>query len=378
MHIVIAPNAFKGSLTSGQAAECIAAGLKKSKLSCTLKLIPIADGGDGTAHLISKKLHAKTLHAIVHDPLGKKITAAYGWDKKSETAIIEMADASGIRLIKREILNPLKSDTRGTGELIKSALDKGAKKIVIGLGGSATVDGATGLLNALGVRFLDKSGRKLTELPKGLLALNRIDVGGMDNRLKDCEIILLCDVTNKLLGKNGAAAVFGPQKGANKKEVALLEKCLYQFNKIVKKDLKIDMDSFMHGGAAGGVAAALAAFMNAKLVSGISYYLDIVSFDNELKNTDFVITGEGALDTQTLEGKGPYGVAEKANQHKIPVIVLAGQVPQKIVKELHQYFNAIFSIGHAPASVAEAINSTAADLERTAFELGNLIALKLT
>ena len=378
MHIVIAPNAFKGSLTSGQAAECIAAGLKKSKLSCTLKLIPIADGGDGTAHLISKKLHAKTLHAIVHDPLGKKITAAYGWDKKSETAIIEMADASGIRLIKREILNPLKSDTRGTGELIKSALDKGAKKIVIGLGGSATVDGATGLLNALGVRFLDKSGRKLTELPKGLLALNRIDVGGMDNRLKDCEIILLCDVTNKLLGKNGAAAVFGPQKGANKKEVALLEKCLYQFNKIVKKDLKIDMDSFMHGGAAGGVAAALAAFMNAKLVSGISYYLDIVSFDNELKNTDLVITGEGALDTQTLEGKGPYGVAEKANQHKIPVIVLAGQVPQKIVKELHQYFNAIFSIGHAPASVAEAINSTAADLERTAFELGNLIALKLT
>ena len=378
MHIVIAPNAFKGSLTSGQAAECIAAGLKKSKLSCTLKLIPIADGGDGTAHLISKKLHAKTLHAIVHDPLGKKITAAYGWDKKSETAIIEMADASGIRLLKKEALNPLKSNTRGTGELIKSALDKGAKKIIIGLGGSATVDGATGLLNALGVRFLDKSGRKLTELPKGLLALNRIDVGGIDNRLKDCEIILLCDVTNKLLGKNGAAAVFGPQKGANKKEVALLEKCLYQFNKIVKKDLKIDMDSFMHGGAAGGVAAALAAFMNAKLVSGISYYLDIVSFDNELKNTDFVITGEGALDTQTLEGKGPYGVAEKANQHKIPVIVLAGQVPQKIVKELHQYFNAIFSIGHAPASVAEAINSTAADLERTAFELGNLIALKLT
>ena len=378
MHIVIAPNAFKGSLTSGQAAECIAAGLKKSKLSCTLKLIPIADGGDGTAHLISKKIYAKTLHAIVHDPLGKKITAAYGWDKKSETAIIEMADASGIRLIKRETLNPLKSDTRGTGELIKSALDKGAKKIVIGLGGSATVDGATGLLNALGVRFLDKSGRKLTELPKGLLALNRIDVGGIDNRLKDCEIILLCDVTNKLLGKNGAAAVFGPQKGANKKEVALLEKCLYQFNKIVKKDLKIDMDSFMHGGAAGGVAAALAAFMNAKLVSGISYYLDIVSFDNELKNTDLVIKGEGALDTQTLEGKGPYGVAEKANQHKIPVIVLAGQVPQKIVKELHQYFNAIFSIGHAPASVAEAINSTAADLERTAFELGNLIALKLT
>ena len=376
MHIVIAPNAFKGSLSSGEAAQCIAEGFKKSKLACTLKQIPIADGGDGTAHLISKKMSAKTLHSVVHDPLGKKIKASYGWDEKNKTAVIEMADASGIRLIKKESLNPLKSNTRGTGELIKSALDKGAKKIVIGLGGSATVDGATGLLNELGVRFLNKSGRKLTELPKGLLALNSIDVSGMDSRLKDCEIILLCDVTNKLLGKNGAASVFGPQKGANKKDVSLLEKCLYQFNKIVKKDLKVDMDSFKYGGAAGGVAAALKAFTNAKLVSGISYYLDIVSFDNELKNTDLVITGEGALDTQTLEGKGPYGVAEKANQYKIPVIVLAGQVPQKIEKKLHEYFNMIFSIGHAPVSASEAINNTSSDLERTAFELGNLLALK--
>lgn len=376
MRIVIAPNAFKGSLSSGEAAQCIAEGFKKSKLSCTLKQIPIADGGDGTAHLISKRLSAKTLHAVVHDPIGKKIKASCGWDEKNKTAIIEMADASGIRLLKKEALNPLKSNTRGTGELIKSALDKGARKIIIGLGGSATVDGATGLLNELGVGFLDKSGRKLTELPKGLLALNKIDVSAMDSRLKDCEIVLLCDVTNKLLGKNGAAAVFGPQKGADKKAVALLEKCLYQLNKIVKKDLKVDMDSFKHGGTAGGVAAGMAAFINAKLVSGISYYLDIVSFDNGLKNADLVITAEGALDKQTLEGKGPYGVAEKAIHHKIPVIVLAGQVPQKIVKELHEYFDAIFPIGHRPSSVEEAIENTAADLERTAYELGNLLALK--
>lgn len=376
MHIVIAPNAFKGSLTSGEAAQCIAEGLKKSELSCTLKQEPIADGGDGTAHLISKKLSAKTLHVVIHDPLGKKIAASYGWEEKTKTAIIEMADASGIRLLKMEQLNPLKSNTRGTGELIKSALDKGAKKIIIGLGGSATVDGATGLLSELGVRFLNKSGRKLTELPKGLLALNRIDVSDMDSRLKDCEIVLLCDVTNKLLGKNGAATVFGPQKGADKKAVALLEKCLLQLNKIVKKDLRVDMDSFKHGGTAGGVAAAMAAFMNAKLVSGISYYLDIMSFDNELKNADLVITAEGALDAQTLEGKGPYGVAEKAIQYKIPVIVLAGQVPQKTGKELHEYFNAIFPIGNKPSSIQEAIGNTAADLERTACELGNLLALK--
>ena len=376
MHIIIAPNAFKGSLTSGEAAQCIAKGLKKSKLSCTMKEIPIADGGDGTAHLISKRLSAKTLHAVVHCPLGKKITASYGWDKETKTAVIEMADASGIRLLKKEELNPLKSNTRGTGQLIKSALDKGAKKMIIGLGGSATVDGASGLINELGVKFLDKSGRRLTDLPKGLLALNRIDVSAMDSRLKDCEIILLCDVTNKLLGKNGAAFVFGPQKGADKKTAALLEKCLYQFNKIVKKDLKVEMDSFKHGGTAGGVAAGLAAFANAKLVSGISYYLDIVSFDNELKNAALVITAEGALDTQTLEGKGPYGVARKAKDKKVPVIILAGQVPQQIGKELHEYFNAVFPIGHSPTSIEDAIQNTAIDLERTACELGNLLALQ--
>jgi glycerate kinase len=339
-----------------------------------MKIIPIADGGDGTAHLISKKISAKSVFTEVHDPLGKKIKSSFAWVKNKQTAVIELADASGIRLLKTGALDPLKANTRGTGELIKSALDKGAKKIIIGLGGSATVDGATGLLDELGVKFLDRSERRITELPKGLLALNRIDISEMDKRIKDCEIILLCDVTNKLLGKNGAAAVFGPQKGADKKEVALLEKCLYQFNKIVKKDVKVDMDSFKHGGSAGGVAAALAAFANAKLVSGISFYLDMVNFENELKKASLLITAEGKLDAQTLEGKGPYGVATKAKKHDVPVIILAGEVPLVTGKELHTYFNAIFPIGHGPASIEEAIKNTAADLERTSFELGNLLA----
>jgi glycerate kinase len=376
MHIVIAPNAFKGSLTANEAAECIAKGLKKSKLSCTLQLIPIADGGDGTAHLISKKLSAKSVKVSVHDPLGKKIEASYSWVSNSKTAIIELADASGIRLLNRVRLNPLKSNTRGTGELIKSALDKGAKNIIMGIGGSATVDGASGLLNELGVGFLDSRGKKIKELPKGLLELQHVDVSLADHRLKDCEITLLCDVNNKLLGKDGAATVFGPQKGAGEKEVALLEKCLYQLNKIVKKDLGIDMDSFKSGGSSGGVAAGMAALLNAKLVSGISYYLNIIGFENELKSADLVITAEGKFDAQTLEGKGPYGVAQKALEHNIPMVLLAGQVPQKAGKELHEYFNVILPIGHAPSSVEEAIKNTAADLERTAFELGNLLALK--
>jgi len=376
MRIVIAPNAFKGSLTAVEAALCIAKGLKKSQLSCTLQLIPIADGGDGTARLISKKLSAKTMKALVHDPLGKKIEASYGWLSTSKTAIIELADASGLKLLNPGKLNPLKSNTRGTGELIKSALNKGAKKIMLAVGGSATVDGGTGLLNELGVNFLDKYGNKIKELPKGLLALNQIDVSSIDPRLKDCEIILLCDVTNKLLGKNGAAAIFGPQKGADQKEVALLERCLYELNKIVKKEVGIDMDSFKYGGSAGGVAAGMAAFTNAKLLNGIFYYLDIIGFENELKTADLLITAEGKFDSQTLDGKGPYGVAEKAWQHNIPVILLAGQVPLKISKHLHHYFSAVLPIGFAPVSIKEAIKNTAADLERTAMELGDLLALK--
>lgn len=376
MRILIAPNAFKGSLSAGETAGAIASGLKRSSLSCTLKMIPVADGGDGTAHLVSKKMMAKPIRVLVHDPLGKKIFTTYGWIKKTRTAIIELADASGIKLLNPNALNPLKANTRGSGELIKSALHKGAKKIIMGLGGSATVDGASGLLNELGVRFFDTSGRLITQLPKGLLALNRVDTSTMDRRLKDCEIILLCDVTNHLLGKDGAAAVFGPQKGADKKEVALLEKCLHQFNKIVKKDVKADMDSLKHGGSAGGVAAGLSAFANAKLVSGISYYLDIMNFDNELKSTDLVITAEGKLDTQTLEGKGPFGVAERASKHHIPVIILAGQVPPRIEKKLHEYFNTVLPIAHQPLSLADAIKNTASDLERTAFELGNLLAIK--
>ncbi|HEY5463728.1 MAG TPA: glycerate kinase [Hanamia sp.] len=377
MHIVIAANAFKGSLTSQEAAQRIASGLTKSRLSCTLKLIPIADGGDGTAHLITQKMKGLFIQTMVHDPLGKKIKAGFGWHGKTKTAILEMSDASGIRLLRKEALNPLKSDTRGGGELIRAALDKGAKRLIIGVGGSATVDGGTGLLSELGFRFLNQSGKKITQLPVGLLELYHIDTSKKDVRLDDCEIVVLCDVANKLLGDNGAAFVFGPQKGASQEEMVLLEKCLSQFNKIVKKDLKIDMNSLKHGGAAGGVAAGLAAFANAKLVSGISYFLDLVQFDNEIQNADLVITAEGSLDAQTLEGKGPYGVAKKAKDKNIPVIVLAGQIPLHPAKDLHQYFNAILAIGHAPSSLEEAIKNTGVDLEQTACELGNLLALKL-
>lgn len=376
MHIIIAPNAFKESLSAQEAAECMADGLKQSSLSCRLTIFPIADGGDGTATLVAQRMESEWMKTIVHDPLGRKIEADFGWMEKSKTAIIEMSEASGLRLLKTNILNPLKANTKGTGELIKAALDKGAGEIIMGVGGSATVDGGAGLLSALGVRFLDEYKQEIHDFPEGLLSLNSVETNELDSRLKYCRLTVLCDVRNKLLGVNGAAAVFGPQKGANEKQVILLEKCLKQLNEIVRQDLKTDMSSLLYGGAAGGVAAGLCAFLGADLVSGIDFFLDRLDFEKALKDADLVVTGEGSLDEQTLEGKGPFGVAKKAKEFHVPVVVLAGAIPMKIEEKMHEYFKAIFPISHAVIPLEKAIQNTAADLKRTACELGNLLSLK--
>ncbi|MEO6681412.1 MAG: glycerate kinase [Ginsengibacter sp.] len=376
MHIVIAPNAFKGSLTASEAANCIADGLKKSSLSCRLTVFPIADGGDGTAILISEKMESEIIRIFVHDPIGRKVEARFGWHAESQTGLIEMSEASGLRLLKNEELNPLLANTKGTGELIKAALDKGARKLIIGVGGSATVDGGAGLLRELGVLFLDENNNEIYDFPEGLLALKSIEISGLDLRLKDCEVVVLCDVENKLLGKKGAAAVFGPQKGANNEQVIYLENCLKQFTEVTRQIFDIDMDSIVHGGAAGGVAAALATFTQAQLLSGIDYFLDTLNFEKIISDADLIITGEGSLDEQTMEGKGPFGVAKKALKNNVPVVVMAGKIPLKINEEMRKHFKAIFSIGHHAVSLNTAIENTAADLKRTSCELGNLLALK--
>lgn len=377
MNILIAPNAFKGSLSAEEAAASIAEGFRQSKLFCKLTLMPIADGGDGTAALIAKKMDSQAIDAMVHDPLGRIIKSSFGFLADEKTAIIEMSDASGLRLLKKEDLNPLVANTRGFGELIRAALDKGAEKLLLGVGGSATVDGATGLLRELGIRFFNERGDEIVELPMGLTELKTIDISGLDPRLRSCEIIVLCDVQNTLLGNKGSARVFGPQKGANKNEIFILEKCLQQLNQITEEALGVGMASLIYGGAAGGVAAGLAVFLNAKLVSGIEFFLDTILFDSELQKVDLVITAEGSLDAQTMEGKGPYGVAKRAKNKKIPVIALAGQISLQIKNEMRDYFDAILPIGHAPVSMQEAIQNTSTDLMRSSCELGNLLALEL-
>ena len=377
MHILIAPNAFKNSLDAVRVSEAINSGLLKSSLSCTTTVFPIADGGDGTSNLLARYLGAEQIVATVHDPLRRKISASFGWNSKEKTAIIELAAASGLRLLKTVEYDPLQATSFGTGELILAALDKGAHRILLCIGGSATVEGGVGILEALGVKFLDASNKRLNDLPASLSSVSSFDVGDIDKRVLKTEISILCDVENLLLGKTGAAKVFGPQKGASEKDIEILEQRLERFNQVVLLQEGKDMSKAKHGGAAGGVAAGLNALINAKLVNGIEHFLQLTDFEKELGKADLVITGEGCIDEQTLHGKGPYGVAKKAKEHALPVIGLAGQVPYVSDHELRKYFDRLIPINDGHDDLDSAMKNTYSNLELAARKLGDELASSL-
>jgi len=373
MHILIAPNAFKNSLDAAKVAEAINNGLQKSKLSCTTTCFPVADGGDGTADLLNDHLGGQLIHAIVKDPLKRNITSSFGWIEKDKTAVIELAAASGLRLLKADEYDPLLTTTQGTGELILEALNRYATKIILCIGGSATVDGGTGILNAVGIKFLDAEANELHDLPGSLSSLTEIDITGLDKRILNTEIIILCDVENPLLGPNGAAAVFGPQKGASAEDIELLEAGLTKFRDVALSKTGKDMDIIKHGGAAGGVAASLHTFLNAHLVNGIDYFLEATEFEKELKKADMVITGEGSIDEQTLQGKGPFGVAKRAKEFSLPVIAFAGRVAITSNQSSQQYFDRLISINEKIDDMEAAMKNTYINLEKAAKQLGDLL-----
>jgi len=373
MHILIAPNAFKNSLAAAEAALAIREGLELSKLNCTTSCFPIADGGDGTGPLILKKCKGRFVTKEVHDPLGRPISAQFGLIDDGKTAVIEMADASGLRLLKKEELNPMRASSAGTGDLISHALDEGVNKILIAMGGSATVDGGCGILWALGVRFFDVADKLLQAVPEGLADLARVDVSGLDRRLSNSEIVVLCDVNNQLLGPQGSAAVFGPQKGAVPADVIKLDILLTRLNDVVEKQSGKKMSQLKYGGTAGGAAAGLCAILDAKLVNGIEYFLDVTGFEQELQKADLVITGEGSIDSQTLQGKGPFGVAKQAKLKNIPVIGLAGSVPLQPDTELDKYFDVLMAIGNRPVDLQKAFEYTNDNLVRTSKAIGDLL-----
>ena len=373
MHILIAPNAFKNSLDAAKVAEAINSGLHKSKLSCTTTCFPVADGGDGTAELLIDHLGGQLISAIVKDPLKRKITSSFGWIEKDKTAIIELAAASGLRLLKADEYDPLITTTQGTGELIIEALNKNANKIILCIGGSATVDGGTGILHALGIKFFDAEGNELNGLPASLPSLAEIVITGLDKRIANTEIIILSDVENPLLGSYGAAVVFGPQKGASAKDVQLLEAGLTKLRDVALNKTGKDMAVIKHGGAAGGVAASLNVFLNARLVNGIDYFLEATGFEKELEKADIVITGEGSIDQQTLQGKGPLGVAKRAKEFSIPVIAFAGRVTIATDQSSQQYFDRLISINENTDDLGAAIKNTYINLEKAAKQLGDIL-----
>jgi glycerate 2-kinase len=375
MHILIAPNAFKNALSASDVARFIHEGLEKSSLQFTSTIFPVGDGGDGTGRLLIEKTNASLISATVSDPLGRKINVSFGLSQDGSTAIIELADASGLRLLKPGELNPLHASTYGTGELMKIAMDKNVNRILLCIGGSATIDGGTGILRALGIRFLDNKGNELENLPESLAQLETIDSSYLDHRIKETEIIICCDVKNTLLGDKGAAAVFGPQKGATPGDILKLENCLTRLRDVALRRTKKDMAALLHGGASGGVAAGLAVFLDARLVNGIDYFLDYTHFDKALQKADLVITGEGSIDEQTLQGKAPFGVAMGAKKKGIPVIGLAGKIPFTTDATLQKYFDILLTINNEPVEMETALQHTPDNLVRTAKAIGDLLAL---
>lgn len=371
MHILIAPNAFKNSLAAADAASAIEKGLRESKLSCTTRCFPVGDGGDGTGTLLTQALQGICIEETVNDPLGREIKGWMGLLDQGKTAVIEMSAASGLRLLEPDERDPLHASSYGTGQLMGKALDRGVTKIILCVGGSATVDGGTGILAALGIRFLNAEGQVLSGMPESLVQLASIDTTRLDRRMAKTECVILCDVNNVLLGANGAAAIFGPQKGADPETVQKLEASLTRFAVVTRQTTGINISNLKHGGAAGGTAAGLFAFLGAGMVNGIEYFLDHTGFDEALAQSNLVFTGEGSIDLQTLDGKAPHGVAMRAKKKNRPVIALAGSIPAIPHAALADCFDVLLSINPQPIDLATALANTANNLERLAKELGN-------
>ncbi|CCU79839.1 Glycerate kinase [Halanaerobium saccharolyticum subsp. saccharolyticum DSM 6643] len=358
MNIVVAPDSFKGSMSAMEAAENIEIGIKKILANPKIEKIPMADGGEGTIQALIDSRNGIIIKSLVTGPLGKKIESHFGLIEQEKIAVVEMAAASGLPLVSKEKLDPTITTTYGTGELISKALDYDINKLIIGIGGSATNDAGVGMAQALGVSFLDKNGNEIGYGGKELDKIENIDMSGLDPRLNNLEIEVACDVNNPLFGPNGAAYVYAPQKGAAKKEVELLDNKLRYFNEKIKEIFKLDLQSIAGSGAAGGLGAGLKVFLDARLKSGIEIVLEVNKVEAKIANADLVITGEGKLDGQTLQGKTPIGVAKCAKKYNIPVVAIVGEIGVDVEKVLKEEIDCVFSIIQKACSLEEAMESS--------------------
>jgi len=354
LRIVIAPNAFKGSLSALDAAEAIAEGVRAAAPDADLLLVPIADGGDGTVDALVAATQGERRTLQVRGPLGDPVDAGYGLIDAGSTAVIEMAKAAGLALVPAAKRDPRITTTYGVGELLQRAYEEGARRFIVGIGGSATNDGGAGMAQALGYDLLDENGH---ELPPGGLALKRlarIQVGGAHANWKQAQVDVACDVTNPLTGPSGASAVYGPQKGATPEMVAELDAALKRFAEIIRRDLGVDVEHLPGAGAAGGLGAGLVAFTGARLRPGAEMVMEALRLDERLSGAGLVVTGEGRIDSQTARfGKGPAAVARHARQAGIPVIAIGGSIANE--SELRLLFDGLEATVVEPCSLDEAI-----------------------
>ncbi|WP_426551626.1 glycerate kinase [Bacillus pumilus] len=377
MKIVIAPDSFKESLSAYETACAIERGFHAILPDAEYIKLPMADGGEGTVQSLVNATGGYMINQVVTGPLGEPVDAFFGMLGDGETAVIEMAAASGLHLVPQEKRNPLLTTSRGTGELMLAALDQGAKHVIIGLGGSATNDGGVGMMQGLGAAFLDQAGQELSPGGGTLHQLASIDLSGLDPRLQSVRLEAACDVDNPLTGERGASAIFGPQKGANEEMVQVLDKNLAYFAHIAEKQFNVSV-SFKDAagaGAAGGLGASLLGFLHADLQRGIDIVLKAVQFDDVIKEADLVITGEGRIDQQTIYGKTPIGVAKAAKQYHLPVIAIAGSLSKDSAVVHEHGIDALFSIVPGVTSLSEAMRDGAIHVERTARNIAAAISI---
>lgn len=356
MKVLIAIDSFKGSISSINGSEAISLGIKDVYRDAEILTLPLADGGEGTVEALVEATGGQFIRKEVIGPLNEKVEAVYGILGNENTAVIEVAAACGLPLVPDEQRNPFVTTTYGVGELICDAIEKGCREFVIGLGGSATNDAGVGMLQALGFSFLNKSKEKVGLGGKELQHIHSIDITNVHPLLKECTFHVACDVNNPLYGPNGAAHIFAPQKGASPDMVKTLDEGLEHFAQVVSEQLDMDIHHIAGAGAAGGLGAAFAGFLNARLQSGIQLVLDVIKMEENMQGVDFVITGEGKLDGQTSMGKAPLGVAELAHKHGIPVIALAGGITEETAALNELGITSYFSIVTAPMPLEEAMD----------------------
>ena len=354
MKLLFASDSFKGSLTSEQTIRLLTKAALDVFPDCETLGVPVADGGEGTVDAIVKAENGRIISCMVHGPLMESVEASYGVFGKDQ-AVIEMSSASGLPLVPKDLRDPMNTTTYGTGELIADALDKGYRNLSIAIGGSATNDGGMGCARSLGVRFLDGNGLELEGFGRDLINVRSIDISGLDERLKECTITVMCDVKNPLCGKDGATWTFGAQKGATPETQEKLEAGMCNYRDVIKKQFGIDCDSLQGAGAAGGLGAALSVFLKGTMKSGIEAVLDLIRFDERLEGIDMVVTGEGMTDWQSCFGKVMQGIGMRAKAKNIPVLGLSGSLGKNAMDICDYGISSLMTCVNAPMSLEDAI-----------------------